>query len=161
LLVGGELDMPKVLLLVISFCCISSAVLAEPIDRSDVFVKDGDTIIVPPNGYEGRAKDEEYRLVDFDAPETSQRAKCPVEIEKGIRAAARLIALLDSGSLDLTEVKCSCSGPRCNYGRRCGRLRVDGKDVGQILISEGHAVPYDYARRKRSTSKNHNWCGVL
>ena len=32
----------------------------------------------------------------------------------------------------------------CNYGRRCGTLRVAGKDVGVILMREGLAKPYAY-----------------
>jgi endonuclease YncB( thermonuclease family) len=84
--------------------------------------------------------------VGFDTPETS-KGGCPSEIEKGNRATARLISLLESKDIDLTEVPCSCC-PRtfltkeCNAGRRCGRLTVDGKDVGEILIAEGLAVPF-------------------
>jgi hypothetical protein len=80
--------------------------LAEPIERHEVFAKDGDTVIIGP-GVEGHAKEQEYRLVGFDTPETT-RGKCPAEIEKGNRATARLIALLDTGKIELTEVECSC-----------------------------------------------------
>jgi hypothetical protein len=30
----------------------------------------------------------------------------------------------------------------CNYGRLCGSLSIGGRDVGNILISEGLAHPY-------------------
>jgi hypothetical protein len=45
------------------------------------------------------------------------------------------------------KVACSCKpgtegAARCNYGRSCGTLRVSGRDVGQILIVEGLAVPF-------------------
>ena len=69
--------------------------VAAAVERSDVFVKDGDTII-KGNAATKSTKDQEYRLVGFDTPETSW-AKCPAEIEKGTRAAARLIALLNGG----------------------------------------------------------------
>jgi hypothetical protein len=55
---------------------------AEPIERSEIFVLDGDTIIVTPAGNEKHMKDEEYRLIGFDAPETA-RGKCPAEIDHG------------------------------------------------------------------------------
>jgi micrococcal nuclease len=140
--------------------------LGDPIDRSEVYVKDGDTIIVGP-GDERHMSDQEYRLVGFDTPETA-RGKCPSEIEKGNRATARLIALLESGKLDLTEIECSCPpGTKpltkdCNRGRRCGRLTVNGKDVGEILIAEGLAVPYvcdpPPATRSRPCPRQKNWC---
>src|SRR5262245_36946938 len=110
---------------------------------------------------------QEYRLVGFDTPETAH-GKCPSEIDKGNRAIARLIKLLDSGTLDLTEVQCSCPpGTQaltkgCNFGRRCGRLTVDGKDVGEILITEGLAMPYvcqaPAATTSRTCPKQQSWC---
>jgi micrococcal nuclease len=140
--------------------------LGDPIDRSEIYAKDGDTVIVGP-GDEEHMRDQEYRLVDFDAPETAH-GKCPSEIEKGNRASARLIVLLDSGNLDLSEIECSCPpGTKpltkaCNMGRRCGRLTVNGKDVGEVLIAEGLAVPYvcepPPATKARPCPKQKNWC---
>jgi micrococcal nuclease len=140
--------------------------LGDPIDRSELYVKDGDTVIVGPGG-EPHMKDQEYRLVGFDTPETA-RGKCPSEIEKGNRATARLIELVDSGKLDLTEIECSCAPGTtaltkdCNMGRRCGRLTVNGKDVGEILIAEGLAVPYvcqaPPATKSRPCPKQQSWC---
>jgi endonuclease YncB( thermonuclease family) len=66
-------------------------------------------------------------------------------MRRGNRASARLIELLDSGPIDLTDVRCSCTqsaiaNGKCDWGRRCGRLTVNGKDVGDTLIAEGLAV---------------------
>jgi endonuclease YncB( thermonuclease family) len=116
--------------------------LGDPIDRSELYVKDGDTVIVGPGG-EPHMKDQEYRLVGFDTPETA-RGKCPSEIEKGNRATARALT------------------KDCNMGRRCGRLTVNGKDVGEILIAEGLAVPYvcqaPPATKSRPCPKQQSWC---
>ena len=155
------LILPLVGLLLPTFMAV-----ADPIDRNEVYVKDGDTII-KGSGRVKHKPDQEYRLVGFDTPETTL-GKCPLEIEKGNRAAARLIALLDSGKLDLREVECSMPPgttpltKECNRGRSCGRLTVDGKDVGEILIAEKHAVPYvcepPPATRARPCPPQRNWC---
>jgi endonuclease YncB( thermonuclease family) len=149
--------------LAVATCALAmSAAIADPINRADVHVKDGDTIVIG-SGNGKHSKDQEYRLVGFDTPETT-RGKCPAEIEKGNRAAARLAALLDSGRLDLTEIQCSCApgAKQCNYGRRCGRLTVNGRDVGEILIAENLAVPFicepPPAKSSQPCPKQRNWC---
>jgi endonuclease YncB( thermonuclease family) len=114
-------------------------------------VVDGDTI---------RAKGLTYRLVGFDTPETVD-AKCPQERALGIRAAARLRAIVAQGSLNLVEVTCSCMpgthGTRfCNHGRRCGTLKAKGEDVGRILIREGLARPYVCSSYQ--CPKRQPWC---
>lgn len=54
---------------------------------------------------------------------------------------------MDESDVELSLAACSCppgtEGTRaCNFGRLCGRLRADGRDVGDILIAEGLAEPY-------------------
>jgi len=118
---------------------VSMPAIAEPIDPDDVRVIDGDTIRV----YHAQPN---VRLVGFNAPET-RRAECDAEAELGARATRRLRDLIRAGHLDFIYVKCSCpEGTEgtfaCNYGRDCGTLRSNGKDVGTILIEEGLAVPF-------------------
>ena len=117
-------------------------------------VVDGDTI---------RTKGSVYRLVGFDAPET-YHAMCPEERALGQRAAARLKMIVGRGNLELTEVRCSCTPEtegtqRCNYGRRCGILKANGEDVGQILIREGLAR--HYVCGSHSCPKRKPWCQGL
>jgi endonuclease YncB( thermonuclease family) len=112
---------------------------AESIASHQFTVTDGDTIHV-----RGEAKG--TRLVGFNAPET-RNARCAQESELGQRATNRLVELVATSDLDLVKVPCACKpgteGTKaCNYGRSCGILRADGRDVGQILISEGLAVPF-------------------
>jgi endonuclease YncB( thermonuclease family) len=112
---------------------------AEPIASSEIYVIDGDTIRVhdqPPN----------VRLVGFNAPET-WHAACPAEQLQGDKAAGRLRELVRASKLDFEYVACSCptgtqGTPVCNYGRNCGALKASGRDVGEILIAEGLAVPF-------------------
>lgn len=107
----------------------------------EIHVIDGDTI---------RFERQSYRLVDFDAPETGTRARCDAELARGLEAKAYLLALVrHSERVTLTRVPCSCAPGTegtmaCNYARFCGRLAVDGSDVGPLLIAQGLARPYRY-----------------
>lgn len=117
----------------------SFASKAVPITTRQFSVTDGDTIQL--NG-EARG----LRLVGLNAPETFE-PKCARERELGNRAKARLKELVKGENLTLIRIACSCAPgtegtTACNYGRSCGRLLVNGRDVGQTLISEGLAVRF-------------------
>lgn len=105
-----------------------------------VHVIDGDTIGLN----DGRPN---VRLVGFNAPETGSRARCETERQKGEAAGRRLRELVSTGRPDFQQVACSCppgteGTNACNFGRRCGTLRVNGVDVGATLIGEGLAVRF-------------------
>jgi len=117
----------------------SLPISARPIESRNIHVIDGDTIRVNHSR-------PDVRLVGFNAPET-RRAACPAERELGDKATRRVRDLVRAGSLSLEFVSCACSpgteGTRaCNYGRKCGVLKVRGRDVGEILVAEGLAVPF-------------------
>ncbi|MBX3582808.1 MAG: thermonuclease family protein [Rhizobiaceae bacterium] len=106
---------------------------------NDFSITDGDTIRV-----NGERKG--TRLVGFNTPETIEPG-CAEERALGQKAKARLRQLLSKGRLSLERVGCACKPGTegtnaCNYGRSCGILRVDGRNVGDILISEGLAEPF-------------------
>jgi endonuclease YncB( thermonuclease family) len=108
-----------------------------PIDPDQVQVIDGDTIRI--NGDKVHV-----RLVGFNAPET-KRAKCEAERALGVLATQRLRDLVRNGGLDFELIQCSCregtqGTTACNWGRKCGTLVVEGRDVGEILIRENLAV---------------------
>jgi endonuclease YncB( thermonuclease family) len=140
--------------LLVLFVALTAPAVAEPIDPSDVYVVDGDTIEVfhvQPN----------VRLVGFDAPET-WRPECEAERVVGLKAKARLQALVHAGHLDFHYVRCSCTESQidtgwCNWGRDCGTLMSNGRDVGDILIAEGLAVPF-ICSATRCPKKPHAWC---
>jgi endonuclease YncB( thermonuclease family) len=109
------------------------------IQPNSVQVIDGDTIRV--NGHS-------YRLVGIDAPESGPRAKCAAERDKAARATRRLREIVEGGALRLERVSCNCAPgtegtESCNYGRYCVLLTAVGRDIGQMLISEGLAKRYD------------------
>ena len=80
----------------------------------------------------------------------------------GDQATRRVRDLVHSEVLEFQYVDCACppgaeETPSCNYGRSCGILKAGGKDVGDILIAEGLAVPFKCgATRCPKTPKP--WC---
>ena len=118
---------------------LATPTFAEPINPADIYIIDGDTLQIHhqhPN----------VRLVGFNAAEI-HNASCPAEAELGARATRRLRELVQAGGLDFEYIRCSCpEGTQgsfaCNWGRDCGTLRSNGRDVGSILIAEGLAVSF-------------------
>jgi endonuclease YncB( thermonuclease family) len=91
----------------------------------------------------------DVRLVGFNAPETT-RARCPEERALGETADRRLREIVRGGDSDFAFVACSCrpgtaDTALCNYRRKCGTLKASGRDVGDILVPEELAVPFDCA----------------
>ncbi len=73
--------------------------------------------------------------------------RCTFEKELGDRATDRLKELVAAGPVELTRVSCACEPgtegtDRCNYGRSCAVLYTDGRNVSNILVGEGLAVPF-------------------
>jgi endonuclease YncB( thermonuclease family) len=127
---------------------------ADPIDRARLSVVDGDTIRLD------RQKPD-IQLLGFDAPEI-RGARCDAEIDLGTRTARRLRALAAEGNLDFSFVNCPCrpgteGTAYCTRGRRCGVLKVNGRDVADTLIAEKLAVPLvcDETRCQRGSQ---TWC---
>jgi hypothetical protein len=122
------------------FMTITWGAFAEAITANDITVVDGDTI---------DARGQRFRMIGYDTPEvaTPRRKVGPDERAAAKIAKERFTELLKGGSLDLTEVPCSCSAAKlrndkCNHGRKCAVLSLDGKNIGDILIAEELAVSY-------------------
>lgn len=96
-------------------------------------VVDGDTIWL-----EGH----KIRIADIDAPETHD-PRCQSEKELGDRATLRLQQLLDSGTVSLQAI----NRDKDVYGRELRLVLVDGRSVGDTLVSEGLARWYEGSRR--------------
>lgn len=125
---------------------ISSQSAREPqvFSSKDFNITDGDTVQL----YGARKG---TRLVGFNTPET-YKPECNRELALGKQATARLTDLVRSSDrVELRLVACACppgtqGTNACNYGRSCGTLTVDGRDVGDILIAEGLAARFRCGR---------------
>ena len=102
-----------------------------------VFAIDGDTLAF------GRTH---VRVANLDSPETGDRARCNLEVERG-RAATRYARRLLRGANDVTIYDRDGSD---RFGRVRARILIDGQDFGRLMISAGHGRPW-----RGHTS---NWC---
>lgn len=109
----------------------------KSLKASDVIVVDGDTL--------GHG-DDRYRLIGFDTPETF-RAHCAAERALGLKAKMRLTEIIRSAG----EVKLEIEPNLDRYGRFLAVGRVNGHEVGSVLISERLARPYRGGKRQ-------SWC---
>jgi endonuclease YncB( thermonuclease family) len=100
-------------------------------------VVDGDTI---------RFGGSTIRIEDIDAPETGE-PKCASEGRLGRRATLRLLELVNVGPFEVVY-----TGGRDTdvYGRTLRRIERDGRSLGDTLVAEGLARPWNGARR--------SWC---
>lgn len=88
---------------------------------------------------------EKVRIADIDAPETHP-SRCPVEADLGARATMRLQAMLNAGPVTLAAADRDVD----RYGRKLRVVMRDGRSLGDALVAEGLALPWDGAR--------HPWC---
>jgi micrococcal nuclease len=137
-------------------CLMHQRAGSEPIQPHQIFVVSGDTIEV----FNRRPA---VSLVGFKAPETRPvRAKCAAERDAGAKVAQRVRELVTTGELDYEDRKCFCrpgthGTSKCNLGRNCGALKVNGRDLGQILIEEKLAIPLVCGETSCPTPPN-PWC---
>jgi len=144
-----RMDIRAALLLLFTFCLalglltfVNLPTLAESLDGRRVVIIDGDTIAIGS---------ERVRILNIDAPE-SFRPRCDAELVAGLRAKERLAQLLR-----IENVQIDRHG-QDRYRRTPARVRADGRDVGETLIAEGHALPWRGGRAAWEERRRH-WCG--
>lgn len=81
------------------------------------------------------------RIADIDTPELHP-ARCVEEARLGEAATLRLYALLNSGTVTLQTADRDTD----RYGRKLRRVTVNGRGVGDTLIAEGLARPWQGRR---------------
>jgi micrococcal nuclease len=105
-------------------------------------VVDGDTVDVDIDlGFGICLKDERVRIMGIDTPES--RTSDRVEKLFGIAAKNRLKELLEKDAKLITTEDKDGEDMKGKFGRILGDFRAaDGKLVTEIMIAEGHCVPY-------------------
>ena len=103
---------------------------------------DGDTVDVDIDlGFNMWLRDERVRIMGIDTPES--RTSDKVEKVFGRAAKARLKELLTEGGVLVTTEEKNGEDMRGKFGRILGDFKTpDGKLVTEVMIAEGHCVPY-------------------
>lgn len=107
-----------------------------------VKVVDGDTVDVDIDlGFGVWLKDERVRIMGIDTPES--RTSDKTEKVFGLAAKARLKELLGKQTILKTQVDKSGEDMKGKFGRILGDfIGIDGRLVTEVMIEEGHCVPY-------------------
>ena len=91
---------------------------------------------------------QKIRIADIDAPELNP-PRCAYEREKGEAAKRRLLDLLNAGPFSLS----SGDRDRDRHGRKLRVVMRGGRSIGERLIEEDLARPWDGARRPWCTDQ--------
>lgn len=119
-------------------------VITGPVAAEVVSIYDGDTLTVQANPWPSAYIRTSVRVLGVDAPEL--RGKCEAEKAAAIAARDRLAELVAGRTVSLVNVE-----PDKYGGRVDAIVMVDGTNVADLLIAEGHGRPYHGQRRQ-------GWC---
>lgn len=106
-------------------------------------VVDGDTVDIDIDlGFGMWMHKERVRMMGIDTPES--RTRDLVEKQFGLASKDRLKEILPIGSSQIlkTEIDRSGEDAKGKFGRILGDFLIEEKRATEILIEEGHAVPY-------------------
>lgn len=140
---GGKLG--EALAVAIGCMAASVAVAQERVPAAVVSVYDGDTLTVEATIWPNQVVRTAVRVRGIDTAEI--RARCPEEKRLAIAARDRARELVGE-QVTLVEVE------EGKYAGRvvAGVVTADGRSLGEVLVAEGLARPYD-GRSSRET-----WC---
>jgi micrococcal nuclease len=104
-------------------------------------IVDGDTVDVDIDlGFGIVLTDERVRIVGIDTPES--RTSDKVEKVFGLASKHRLKELLEKEAVLITFDDKNGEDMKGKFGRVLGDFKFGDSTVSQVLIEEGHAVPY-------------------
>jgi len=118
-------------------------------------VVDGDTVDIDIDlGFGVWMHKERVRMMGIDTPESRTRDK--VEKTFGLAAKEHLKGLLPVGSIQhlKTEIDKSGEDAKGKFGRILGDFMIETKFATDIMVNNGHAVPY-YGGNKDDIDAQH------
>ena len=112
-------------------------------------VLDGDTIEYKADFLPAPLKPVlKIRVLGIDTPEKGHRAQCPEEAALALKASA----LTKQAVKEAKSIQLQLEGWDKYGGRVLGYVLIDGKNLGDMLIAQGLARPYDGGTKS-------SWCG--
>ena len=116
-------------------------------------IVDGDTVDVDIDlGFGIVLTDERVRIVGIDTPES--RTSDKVEKVFGLASKHRLKELLEKEAVLITFDDKNGEDMKGKFGRVLGDFKFGDSTVSQVLIEEGHAVPY-HGQNKADVAVQH------
>src|SRR5690625_942386 len=110
----------------LSHIVISVLLCTASCEAAEIRVWDGDSIRLGTT-----RQSEAVRIFNIDAPEIEGR--CTYEADLALEAKSRLAEILEGSRVEILRQDAD------RYGRTLAAIRVEGQDVGDILVSEGLA----------------------
>ena len=110
----------------LSHIVVSVLLCTATCEPAEIRVWDGDSLRLGM-----RRQSETARILNIDAPEIEGR--CTYESGLALQSKRRLAELLQGRRVEVLRQGTD------RYGRTLAAIRVDGRDVGDILVSEGLA----------------------
>jgi len=127
---------------------IGSEPTHAPLVIEQIKVYDGDTIYGRLPSLPWPLTKVGIRLVGIDTPEKGWRAKCELEAQRAVAAMEFIERTLgDQHEIQVFDFDWDKYG-----GRILGRIFVEGRSLADLLIENGHAVPYS------GTGPKQDWC---
>ncbi|WP_199260350.1 thermonuclease family protein [Paracoccus binzhouensis] len=121
----------------LSHIVISVLLCASSCEPAEIRVWDGDSIRLGTT-----RPSEAVRIFNIDAPEMEGR--CAFETDLALQAKIRLAEILEGRRVEILRQGTD------RYGRTLAAVRVEGQDVGDILVGEGLARTW--------TGRREPWC---
>lgn len=116
---------------------ISVLLCASSCEPAEIRVWDGESIRLGTT-----RQSEAVRIFNIDAPEMEGR--CAYETDLALQAKIRLAEILEGRRVEILRQGTD------RYGRTLAAVRVEGQDVGDILVGEGLARTW--------TGRREPWC---
>lgn len=110
----------------LSHIVVSVLLCTASCEPAEIRVWDGDSIRLGTT-----RQSEAVRIFNIDAPEIE--GQCAYESDLALQAKTRLADLLHGRRVEILRQDTD------RYGRTLAAIRVEGRDVGDILVSEGLA----------------------
>lgn len=121
----------------LSHIVISVLLCASSCEPAEIRVWDGDSMRLGTT-----PQSEAVRIFNIDAPE--MEGQCAFETDLALQAKIRLAQILEGRRVEILRQGTD------RYGRTLAAVRVEGQDVGDILVGEGLARTW--------TGRREPWC---